>query len=112
MSQPWKTDRWFGSPWNYSSEVLEQLRPRLHSGPPDDPKQLRSQVRVGVPVSSDDELGAWFRQIEALFQVEPKFREHRNDPGLSTDVMLRLGASDGDPVVLPVHLAPTQRQVL
>lgn len=25
MSQPWKTDRWFTSPWNYLPEVREQL---------------------------------------------------------------------------------------
>ena len=43
--------------------------------------------------------------------MEPKFREHRNDPRLATDVMLRLGTPDGDPVVLPVDIAPTQGQV-
>ena len=25
MSQPWKTDRWFASPWNYAPEVRESL---------------------------------------------------------------------------------------
>ena len=25
MSQPWKTDQWFTSPWNYIPEVREKL---------------------------------------------------------------------------------------
>ena len=34
MNQPWKTNRWFASPWNFSPEVQKELhfpeRIRIH----------------------------------------------------------------------------------
>ena len=38
--------RQFGHP--RSAEILERLRPRLQSGPINDPRQLRSQVHIAV----------------------------------------------------------------
>ena len=101
---------------NSVSRVLRRFRNSLGQGCTPALSMTRNscvrQFALISPVSSDDELEAWFRQIEALFQVGPKFWEHRNDPGLTTDVMLCLGASDSDPVVLPVHVDPPQRKML
>ena len=54
-----------------ATKVLEQLGPGLQTGPLDDPKKLSPQIGIRFPVSSDDILGPWFGQIEALFQVRP-----------------------------------------
>ena len=60
-----------------AAKVLEQLGLGLHSGSPDDPQQLRSQVRSRFPVSSDNIFEPWFGQIEALFQVRPNSSGNR-----------------------------------
>ena len=50
-------------------EIVKQLRPGLHSGPVDDLEQPGSQVRVGIPVTGDDEFAVVAIQLVSLFAL-------------------------------------------
>ena len=95
-----------------AAEVLKELWPGLQTGPLDDPKQLSSQVGIRVAVPRDDILRPGFREVEALFQEGTQFGKQGNHTRLTTGMVLRLGTPDSHPVVFPVHVPPSQGQML
>ena len=73
MSQPWKTDRWFGSPWNYSSEVRDQLN---------FPKQIK--IHDVTLRDGEQQTGIVFRREEKI-AIAKKLAEagvHRIEAGM------------------------------
>jgi len=54
-AQPWKTDFWFVSPWNYADEVSKDFRPpkqvRIHDITLRDGKQ-----QAGIIFNKDDKI--------------------------------------------------------
>ncbi|HWP39868.1 MAG TPA: hypothetical protein VNL70_02995 [Tepidisphaeraceae bacterium] len=93
-------------------QVVEQLGPGRQPGPADDPLKLRPQVRAGRPVARDDVLIPRLGLLEDFQQVRTQFREDRNPPFAAPCVMLGLAGRDAHPAMLPVDVAPLQRQVL
>jgi isopropylmalate/homocitrate/citramalate synthase len=73
MSQPWKTDRWFVSPWNYATEVRESLH-------------FPEQIRIHDVTLRDGEqqTGIVFRREEKV-AIAKKLAEagvHRIEAGM------------------------------
>ncbi|MFO1007732.1 MAG: hypothetical protein U0929_17340 [Planctomycetaceae bacterium] len=94
------------------AEIVKQLRPGLHPGPVDDLEQPGSQVRVGIPVTRDDEFALVAIQFVSFLQVWSKFGEDRdNSLGLSF-MMFRLARPDCHSGPFPVHVLPSQGEML
>ncbi len=73
MSQPWKTDRWFVSPWNYSDEVRQQLH---------FPKNI--QIHDVTLRDGEQQTGIVFRRQEKV-KIAKKLAEagvHRIEAGM------------------------------
>ena len=64
MSEPWNTDMWFTSPWNFDKEVRDQVHfdpnPKLH-----DVTLRDGEQQTGVLFTKDDKI----RIAEALAEV-------------------------------------------
>ncbi|MBW3599902.1 MAG: hypothetical protein KY475_21850 [Planctomycetes bacterium] len=104
-----------------AAEVLKQLRPRLQTRPLDDPLKLRAEVRLAVAAAANDGLlaeavllGVEFLQqhVQGCLEDRSQFWEQRDDPRVAAWVVLRFRTVDGDPAILPIHVAPFQREVL
>jgi isopropylmalate/homocitrate/citramalate synthase len=73
MSQPWKTDRWFASPWNYAPEVQRDLN---------FPKQIR--IHDVTLRDGEQQTGIVFRRQEKV-AIAKKLAEagvHRIEAGM------------------------------
>ncbi len=73
MSQPWKTDRWFASPWNFAPEVQSELK---------FPKQIR--IHDVTLRDGEQQTGIVFRRQEKV-AIAKKLAEagvHRIEAGM------------------------------
>ncbi|MDY7108770.1 MAG: hypothetical protein SYC29_09050 [Planctomycetota bacterium] len=89
---------------------LEGILPRLDAGLLHNRRQ--TPVELSAPAQRDDPFLSFLGRIEGVLHDDGQLGHHRDDALLVAGVMLRLGASYGQPVVLPIDVRPCQQMRL
>ncbi|MCL2647106.1 MAG: hypothetical protein FWD61_08890 [Phycisphaerales bacterium] len=93
-------------------QIRKQLRPRIESGPLDDPFQVRPQIGILLSVASDDVFRPRLGGFVNIPQVRQQFRKDRHPPFPATDKVFRLWRVNQKPATFPINIPPPQPQML
>ncbi|HEY8747331.1 MAG TPA: hypothetical protein VIM11_05115 [Tepidisphaeraceae bacterium] len=92
------------------SQVVKQLRPGGQPRPANDPLKLSSQVDRGVPALGHHPLRPFLGFLERGQQVGLQLRKQWQHSAVLAFITFRLGRRDAQPIMLPIHIRPPQRQ--